>query len=118
MLKKLGFDWDTPYYYDAFSKDHNFCFNGVLENHNCFNDETSAPVLYVAKRWLREKHNIVVKTWCNASGYNCDVCKTNGTSIKNFEYCENSNDGGMFDKYKEALMNALKWACRYLIKTK
>ena len=116
MLKEVGFNWETSYYYDAFSKEHQVCYNSTLSNHNCFSDETSCPTLSLVQKWLGEKHNIVVEVWCNDSGYNCDVTKTDGTFIQNFENYENSNDGGMFDKYEDALMNAFKWVCKYSIK--
>lgn len=118
LLKELDFNIETYKYYDIDYPDADNEPFMNFSNHNVFNDTASCPDIYTAQKWLREEHDIVVETWCNASGYNCDICKTNGVSIKNFEYCENSNDGGMFDKYEDALMNALKWACRYIIKLK
>lgn len=118
MLKNLGFNWGTAYYYDAFSKEHQICYSSTLSNHNCFNDEASAPTLYLAQKWLREEKNIVVEVFYNTSGYSCNAVKTDGAFIHAFDSCDNSYNGGMFDDYESALINALKYTCKYLLKQK
>lgn len=118
MLKEIGFNCETHRYYNDLYENHNRYYASDVWNHNAYGKEISCPTLYLAQKWLRKEKNIMVEVWCNASGYNCDVTKTDGTFIQDFENCDSSNDGGMFDKYEDALINALKWTCRYLLKLK
>ena len=53
-LKELGFDWDCNHWYHPLETDkiiecQTYC------NHNSFERPYSAPTLYQAQKWLREK---------------------------------------------------------------
>jgi len=67
-----------------------------------------APTQSLLQKWLREKHNIHIGIWNNASGYGYELSKAdNGTTIYESDY-DGPNDGGVWDTYEEVLEFALE----------
>lgn len=78
-----------------------------LNTKNSFIDEIgvgySTPSQSIAAKWLREKHNLHICIYNNASGYGYEITKAdNGTHISN-DMNDGPNDGGLWDTYEGAL---------------
>ena len=74
-LKELGFDWDCGAYYYTDTKE--FRGNISPDNHNYRSEiVASAPTLYQAQKWLREKYKLWLETVIcitNVNQYSCDI---------------------------------------------
>jgi len=64
----------------------------------------AAPTQAILARWLREKHEIHVEIYSNASGWGWILTKLNGTTIKEIE------DDIFFESHEDALEEGLKMA--------
>lgn len=72
----------------------------------------SAPTQSLLQRWIREKHNILITIYSNASGFLWEMHKTvGGTHLFDSVYT-GPNDSGCWDSYEAALENALEVALK------
>lgn len=102
-LKEAGFNYYTLFYYDEFNPEHYVGEYPQWGIHNSFSDEVAAPSLDLAAKWIRDKKNIFIDVWNDASGYSYQLYKANnGTTIYTKNYI-GPNDGGQWDTYEEAL---------------
>jgi hypothetical protein len=85
--------WSTP------CTNSKYDFEGHLQ--------VSAPTQSLLQKWLREKHNILVSVYSNASGYCWEHMKSKGgTHIQDSDF-SGPNDSGCWDSYEEALEQGL-----------
>ncbi len=124
-LKKAGFDEPCDHFYehrldpnkarisasgvygewkdiDAFK--HNF--NAIDDNRHeqLLIPYCSAPTLWQAQKWLREKKKIDVLVWNCACGYGWEVSKAeNGTGLILFDDKGDNKDSGCWTSYESAL---------------
>ena len=103
-LKLKKFDWECHFYYDEYDSLKSSTFPC---NHNTEKEESSAPSLYMAQKWLRETKNIHIDVYRNASGWLYNLTKAdNGTLIVGCKY-EGPNDGGAWNTYEDCLNIAI-----------
>jgi len=67
-------------------------------------DRCEAPTQSSLQKYLREKYEIHIEIYCNASGYGYILTKLNGTTIKEIE------DDVFFNTYENALEVGLEFA--------
>lgn len=79
------------------------CRCGGFPDCICVNRLPSQSLL---QRWVREKHDIHIEIYANASGWGYILTKTNGTTIKEIE------DSIFFDSHEEALEIGLELALK------
>ncbi|WP_290143716.1 hypothetical protein, partial [Paramuribaculum intestinale] len=87
---------------DAFK--HNF--NAIDDNRHeqLLIPYCSAPTLWQAQKWLREKKKIDVLVWNCACGYGWEVSKAeNGTGLILFDDKGDNKDSGCWTSYESAL---------------
>ena len=104
LLKEKGFNIPTEYVYNTegdIGKGSYYAYNW----NDCGDSSwtsASAPSQSLAQKWLREKLNLFVHSFCSASGWAWQIDKCNGTFVKWSEYT-GPNAGGQWDTYEEAL---------------
>ena len=107
LAKEKGFDIAVD----------NFFINGksqsdiIFLQYKCDSCFIWQPTLYLLSKWLREKHNIHVVSDCNHSGWFWEICKTNGTTIKQMILSENQR---YCISYEEAFKIGLYKALLYI----
>ena len=69
---------------------------------NPYKDFCTAPLYSQIKDWFRDKHNIHIEIYCNASGWGYILTKLNGTTIKEIE------DDIFFEDYYKALNKGIE----------
>lgn len=68
----------------------------------------SIPPQSIVQKYLREYFNIHISIYRDACGYGYDICRAdNGANISSDEG-KGYNDGGNWNKYEEALEEAIK----------
>lgn len=84
---------DCQYYYDfnSYTTENR---GGWAEG---YGDLYAAPIQSLVQKWIREKHEIHIEIYSNASGWGYILTKINGTTIKEIE------DDIFFNSYEEAL---------------
>lgn len=116
QLKQLGFDWKCNHIYK--NKEHTFfhCLQDAYDNHNAFTKRltddlvVSAPTLYQAQKWLREKCKIFTSINIYFPNYKDDdylfakygfvyIDRRNNRAIR----IESDRNNQLFDTYEEAL---------------
>lgn len=103
LLKEKGFDIPTGYVYNKEGRVGR-SFGAYNWNHSEVRSVSyaSAPSQSLVQKWIREKLNLFVHSFCNASGWAWQIDKCNGTFIKGSEDT-GPNAGGQWDTYEEAL---------------
>ena len=71
------------------------------------------PTQSLLARWIREKHNIHIDSYPNASGYLYYINKTNGTLVYDSDF-DGPNDGGAWNSYEEAMESGLQEALKII----
>ena len=90
---------DVTEYIKAFVKNKNITkFNTI-----------DAPEQELLKMWLREKHDILIGIYSNASGYCWEHMDSNGGTHRKDSGYDGPNDSGCWDTYELALENALQY---------
>lgn len=99
LLKEKGFDIPTSYVYNEEGRVGR-SFGDYDWNHSEVRSVSyaSAPSQSLVQKWIREKHNLFVHSFCNASGWVWQIDKCDGTFIK-----WSDNAGWKWDTYEEAL---------------
>ena len=109
-LKECGFNEPCLTFYDtnkelgrALDSD-NFNHLGETYQGEWFTDTISAPTLWQAQKWLREKKKIDVLVYNCACGYLWEVSKaTNGTGLILFDEKGDDENSGCWTSYEAAL---------------
>ena len=102
LLKEKGFKWLVNHYYNKYGN-----FNNTYETWENYSDligelMISAPTLYMAQKWLREKKEIHITLDISQSGYYAVLWKTNGTFIKTL-VDKGLNSDGVWNTYEDAM---------------
>lgn len=100
LLKEKGFDeyCENIYRIDTEQLMKTFRKNSTLPRVCC-----SVPTQSLAQKWLRERGNLHISIYNNASGYGYEITKAdNGTHISN-DMNDGPNSGGLWDTYEGAL---------------
>ena len=124
LAKEKGFpqehdhnDHSQTYCWDGLRNIHSLCkwemwYSGEYNNEDMY----AAPTQSLLQRWLREEKNIHIEIVATASGYLWIADKVNGTAITDSDVLNRGiNDGGCWDKYEQALEDALKYALENLV---
>lgn len=131
LLKEKEFDGDTNCYYIEGSVDKNLCYSPIRQNHNkrITNNEfdidinissgkISAPTLQMARKWLREKHNLHVDVRITNHGITIDIIKYYWviTNTETGRWCDESTIYTVkaFDTPEEAEDDAIRHALEKL----
>lgn len=108
LAKEKGFTQFGGRYY---TKDGNGPFGYISE---CdVKDGFPCVTQSLLARWIREKHNIHIDSYHNASGYLYYINKTNGTLVYDSDF-DGPNDGGAWNSYKEAMESGLQEALKII----
>lgn len=67
-----------------------------------------APTYFQVIDWFIKKHNIFLSVGCNASGWYWNICKTNGTTIKDQNIDKEEVYETHHKAYNEVIHQALK----------
>lgn len=109
-LKKLGFNEEcfaycnTTYNYDVIKEGIKMVVNSSLEQ-----NEFTMILWQQAFQWFREKHNINVTIYSNASGYIWEHHDANGgTHRRDSSETGDCEMSGMFTTYEKAELECLK----------
>lgn len=122
-LKQAGFDWPCRAYWmkTYIDKDIMTIREDLrASNHNEYApDYYSAPILYEAQKWLREKKKVDVLIWNCACGYGWDVSKagdelTRGTTLLAYDDNGEDKNSGMWPTYESALSAGIEAALNIL----
>ena len=103
-LKLKKFDWECHFYYDEYDSLKSSTFPC---NHNTRKEDSSAPSLYMAQKWLRETKNIHIDVYRNASGWLYNLNKADSGTLIVEGKCKGPNDGGAWDVYENCLNVAI-----------
>lgn len=68
-LSEKGFDLDVEYYYDELLD--NSLEDSYPRNHNKLDHRVSAPYLWEAQKWLREKKGYHIECWPTSDSKGC-----------------------------------------------
>lgn len=118
-LKELGFDWEVYQYYltNAIGDLILWFPEEGSSDFNHFDDGWfSAPTLYQAAKWLREKHNIIILVDTYFKNYmEGDYNKAEFEYVivyMNFNAARkgSSKDGKLFESYEKALSAGIEYA--------
>lgn len=129
-LKARGFDEPCHYHYDSDRESHiiepNYTANDgedcqyitaddLLEDNNAW-QYCSAPTLWQAQKWLREKKKIDVLVYNCACGYLWEVSKAmNGTGLILFDEKGDDENSGCWTSYEAALSAGISAALEMII---
>ncbi len=105
LAKEMGYEYIDTYCYDPECRDRSYLFHWCDE-HYCSTEErmkrlVPAPTQAGLQRWIREKREIHIEIYSNASGWGWILTKINGTTLKEIE------DSMFFNSYEEALEEGL-----------
>lgn len=111
LAKENGYDHINTYCYDPECRDRSHLYRWCDE-HNCSTEDRMnrlipAPTQAGLQRWIREKLEIHIEIYCNASGWGWILTKINGTVLKEI------TDDCFFHTYEEALETGLDEALYY-----
>ena len=107
LLKKLGFNWSTFYWYDRNQKLH----HNPIKNYNKESFSYSAPTQCQAQKFLKEKHNFDIEIRVSVSRNKYYVLLLKDMlplSIETELY---------FDTYEEALEMGLRKILKHLLRS-
>lgn len=105
LLKEKGFD---SHYSTHFYKNNKLeCYMEDRKKYWLQKDEYAAPTLYMAQKWLREKKNIHIDVYRNASGWLYNLNKADSGTLILEGKCKGPNDGGAWDVYEDCLNIAI-----------
>ena len=77
-------------------------------------DSYSAPTQSLLQKWLREKHNMLIGVYSNASGYDWEhMDAVGGTHRANGDFGAD-NESGYWETYEEALEQGLIYALKLI----
>lgn len=116
LAKEKGYDeWSDNVYKKHFEEPKFRLYGHPHKNSQTPNGDrwsfASAPYLYEIVDWLREEKEIVVNAEPNASGWYWMMCKTNGTTIMDYDlmaiYKGVNTDSGYYDDPMEALSEGI-----------
>lgn len=111
LLKNSGFNEEINTYWN---KHKLSSFVGEFNKWNNSVCYISMPTQTIAMKWLREKKNIHISIYNNASGYGYEISKAdNGTHISNSDL-EGPNKGGMWDVYEDTVEAAIIESLNYI----
>lgn len=104
-LKAAGFDEPCDHYYNIGFKNDTDMHYTIYKDYNDVSEYCcSAPLLYHAQKWLREKKKIDVLVYNCACGYLWEVSKaTNGTGLILFDEKGDDENSGCWTSYEAAL---------------
>lgn len=103
-------NWNSKWVY---TKNGNGCFGCKLDNVKYFN-AYSAPTQSLLQKWIREKLNINISIYNNASGYFWAIMKTEGGSDLGHSDERGDNlESGTFSTYEKALEDILYLILKY-----
>ena len=108
LAKEKGFTQFGGRYY---TKDGNGPFGYISEC--AVKDGFLCVTQSLLARWIREKHNIHIDSYPNASGYLYYINKTNGTLVYDSDF-DGPNDGGAWNSYEEAMESGLQEALKLI----
>lgn len=115
LLKEKGFDEYCGYY----SSDGEYCGYCVYNHRG--EDYISAPTLQMAKKWLREVHNIHINIdihylhFANQNGWMYIITKILENGIDYIDSEGDENDKYFYSTYEEACETAIKYCLENLI---
>lgn len=112
MAKEKGFNESCKCFYEkVLDKVIKWeCNGGIIST---LRDEFLCPTQSLLARWIREKHNIHIDSYPNASGYLYYINKTNGTLVYDSNF-DGPNDGGAWNSYEEAMEVGLQKALKLI----
>lgn len=118
-LKSAGFDWRTDHLYrkDADNGDQYTLIHSGFDNYNehwSASDWCSAPLLYHAQKWLREKNELCVTVY--AQPYNGLPYYTGYILFEGDEKEVLDQDGHWFDDYEKCLSETISAALELIKK--
>lgn len=115
-LKACGFDEPCDHYYCAFDNETDVRFWSIhpAQSHNCFANPkdkviAAAPTLWLAQKWLREKHHISVRV--SYIAYH----KAWFADWLNLDSGEFDDTDATFATYEEALSEGIETALELII---
>lgn len=124
-LKELGFDWEVEHFYGLNeTNEPKLCrlpdTLGGQDNHNKYYGSFSAPTLYQAQKWLREKHNIILLVETYFKNF-----RKGDYSKAEFEYVRvnmnygasrkgSSDDNKLYQSYEAALSSGIDKVLEFL----
>lgn len=114
-LKAAGFDWRTDHLYrkDADNGDQYTLIHSGFDNYNehwSASDWCSAPTLWHAQKWLREKHHISIRV--SYISYH----KVWFADWLNLDSGEFDDTDATFNTYEEALADGIRFCVKNLLK--
>lgn len=114
LLKEKGFDEHCLTSYNTFLSNHKVEESRVSEWGRA--SQIYRPTLQMAKKWLREVHNLSVEVYRTACGYiGCIVAIPSGTDIKLLEEDGDDLPSGQYTKWEYACEAAIKYCLENLI---
>jgi hypothetical protein len=109
-----------PYEENGSSTDTEFRveLDDLLDYHNSKHNNTfSALTQSLLSKWLRDKHNILISVYSNASGYLWEAMKAvGGTTMRWSEYEGDDEESGTYTTYEKAMEDALQYALQTIKK--
>lgn len=122
IAKELGFDWPCTHRWrepetispKPFIQGGGYTIKSI-NTKTYFHDtdkiiHTLAPEQHLLQKWIRENSDYMISIYNNASGYLWDISKVNGGTHITWSEYRGTNESGCWDKYEDALENALIYA--------
>ena len=112
LLKQKGFDIGVRYYYQKIDDDITYHV-GDFRNWNVYDMWYSMPTLQMARKWLREVHNLYIEVSlsCDREDKNAKIFDASIFNVQNQRYKKLGNIQG----YENASEAAIKYCLENLI---